>query len=63
MITNIRNSLKRIQPHIVKTPLHLSERLSDKYDCEVYLKREDLQKPNLFKIRGSLNKILKNYES
>ena len=63
MIRNIRNSLKRIEGHTIKTPLHLSERLSDKYNCEVYLKREDLQKTRSFKIRGSLNKILKNYDS
>ena len=63
MISNIRNSLKRIEGHAIKTPLHLSERLSEKYDCEVYLKREDLQKTRSFKIRGSLNKIIKNYES
>jgi threonine dehydratase len=63
MISNIRNSLKRIEGHAIKTPLHLSERLSEKYDCEVYLKREDLQKTRSFKIRGSLNKILKNHNS
>ena len=56
MISNIRNS------H-TKTPLHFSERLSEKYNCEVYLKREDLQKTRSFKIRGSLNKIIKNYDS
>ena len=63
MISNIRNSLKRIEGHAIKTPLHLSERLSEKYNCEVYLKREDLQKTRSFKIRGSLNKIIKNYQS
>ena len=63
MISNIRNSLKRIEGHAIKTPLTFSERLSDKYNCEVYLKREDLQKTRSFKIRGSLNKIIKNYES
>ena len=62
MISNIRKSLKRIQGHTIKTPLHLSERLSDKYNCEVYLKREDLQKTRSFKLRGSLNKIIKNYD-
>ena len=29
----------------------------------MYLKREDLQKTRSFKIRGSLNKIIKNYDS
>ena len=74
MISNIRKSClkcfefnmisksRKIQGHTIKTPLHLSERLSDKYNCEVYLKREDLQKTRSFKLRGSLNKIIKNYD-
>ena len=45
---------------IKKTPLHISEFLSNKYNCRVFLKREDLQKVRSFKIRGAYNKIMNN---
>lgn len=62
MIRNFQNSILRIREHAIKTPLEYSERLSKKYNSNIFLKREDLQKTRSFKIRGSLNKILKNYE-
>jgi len=40
---------------VVKTPLQRDTILSDKYDCNVYLKREDLQIVRSFKIRGAYN--------
>lgn len=43
---------------IRKTPLHICEYLSNKHNCRVYLKREDLQKVRSFKIRGAYNKII-----
>jgi threonine dehydratase len=61
MLKNINLALLRINNHSINTPLEFSERLSNKYNCEVFLKREDLQKTRSFKIRGSLNNILKNY--
>lgn len=42
---------------IVKTPLQKDPILSARYDCNVYLKREDLQIVRSFKIRGAYNKI------
>jgi threonine dehydratase len=42
---------------IVRTPLQLDAVLSAKYDCNVYLKREDLQIVRSFKIRGAYNMI------
>uniref|UniRef100_UPI0004712972 threonine ammonia-lyase IlvA n=1 Tax=Paenibacillus zanthoxyli TaxID=369399 RepID=UPI0004712972 len=42
---------------IVRTPLQRDEVLSAKYDCNVYLKREDLQVVRSFKIRGAYNMI------
>lgn len=42
---------------IVRTPLQRDAVLSAKYDCEVYLKREDLQVVRSFKIRGAYNMI------
>jgi threonine dehydratase len=35
-------------------------RLSEKYNCNVFLKREDMQHIRSFKIRGSFNKIIQN---
>ncbi|GAE91460.1 threonine dehydratase biosynthetic [Gracilibacillus boraciitolerans JCM 21714] len=40
---------------VVKTPLQRDPILSEKYDCNVYLKREDLQVVRSFKIRGAYN--------
>ncbi|MDR3584609.1 MAG: threonine ammonia-lyase [Desulfosporosinus sp.] len=40
---------------ITKTPLQRNDILSEKYDCNLYLKREDLQVVRSFKIRGAYN--------
>ena len=56
------NSWNRIRNSIIKTPLDYNHRLSKKYNCNVDLKREDLQITRSFKIRGSLNKISKIYK-
>lgn len=42
---------------VVQTPLQRNEILSERYDCNVYLKREDLQVVRSFKIRGAYNLI------
>ena len=42
--------LKEIVAH---TPLQLNQRLSEKYQAEIYLKREDLQHVRSFKLRGA----------
>ena len=60
---NIKTIYHRIKPYIKNIPLQFSDRLSKKYQANVYLKREDLQKTRSFKIRGSLNKIIKEYEN
>lgn len=46
--------LKDIVAH---TPLQKNERLSEKYDCHIYLKREDLQHIRSFKLRGAFYKV------
>ena len=51
-------ALRNISKYIQKTPLVLNKRLSKKYNCKIFLKREDLQEVRSFKIRGALNKIL-----
>ena len=42
---------------VLKTPLQFHRKLSEKYQCEVYLKREDLQVVRSYKIRGAYNLI------
>ena len=39
------------------TPFQRNTNLSDVYEAEVYLKREDLQMVRSYKIRGAYNKI------
>ncbi|RKR85023.1 L-threonine ammonia-lyase [Mucilaginibacter gracilis] len=46
--------LKRI---VKRTPLEFNSGLSEKYGCEVYLKREDLQIVRSYKLRGAYNMI------
>ena len=42
---------------VAHTPLQKNQRLSEKYDCTVYIKREDLQHVRSFKLRGAYYKI------
>ena len=51
---------KRNRNIVKNTPLEYSNRLSEKYTCNLYLKREDQQIVRSFKIRGSYNKIYNN---
>lgn len=46
-----------IKDVISPTPLQYNALLSERYDCHVYLKREDLQSVRSFKIRGAYNRI------
>lgn len=48
-----------IKDVISPTPLQYNPLLSERYDCHVYLKREDLQSVRSFKIRGAYNRIKK----
>jgi threonine dehydratase len=50
--TGTRDRLKRVVKH---TPLTLSRTLSRKYNCQIYLKREDLQVVRSYKLRGAFN--------
>nr|WP_139278983.1 threonine ammonia-lyase IlvA [Seinonella peptonophila] len=42
---------------IIKTPLQKNEVLSQEYEANIYLKREDMQVVRSFKIRGAYNNI------
>ena len=50
--------------HIIKnTNIEYNLRLSKKYNCKLYFKREDQQFVRSFKIRGAFNKIYNNRKS
>jgi threonine dehydratase len=49
----------RISKAVELSKLEKNERLSQKYECEIWFKREDLQKVRSFKIRGAYNLVSK----
>ncbi|HET7616369.1 MAG TPA: pyridoxal-phosphate dependent enzyme, partial [Bacillales bacterium] len=54
-IEDIMIADRMLKDVVVKTPLLKNELLSKRYQCNVYLKREDLQVVRSFKIRGAYN--------
>ncbi|KOP83123.1 threonine ammonia-lyase IlvA [Cytobacillus solani] len=44
---------QQLKDIVAHTPLQKNERLSEKYSCNIYLKREDLQHVRSFKLRGA----------
>jgi threonine dehydratase len=63
METDTKNQLdfesayERLKSVVKRTPLEYNAGLSARYDCEVYLKREDLQIVRSYKLRGAYNMI------
>lgn len=64
--TNVKTWQKHIEEAdqvlkhtVTKTPLHYDRYLSERFDCQIYLKREDLQKVRSFKLRGAYYAITK----
>ena len=55
-IVSAEETLSKVITH---TPVLLNHNLSAKYDCQLYLKREDMQVVRSFKIRGAYNKMSK----
>lgn len=47
----------RLKDTVYHTPLEYNERLSAKYEAEIYLKREDKQVVRSYKLRGAYNMI------
>src|SRR6187399_2404240 len=45
----------RLKKIVNRTPLQFNHNLSRKYNCNVYLKREDLQVVRSYKLRGAYN--------
>ena len=52
---NVAGAAERLRKVVVRTPLILNQNLSRRYQCKVYLKREDLQIVRSYKIRGAYN--------
>lgn len=51
--TKVDEAFKVLKDVVTETPLQYDLYLSQKYQCNVYLKREDLQKVRSFKLRGA----------
>jgi len=58
----IRSALKRISPHLNKTPILKSHLLNSLLGHEIFFKAEVFQKTGAFKARGALNAILRMQE-
>jgi threonine dehydratase len=54
-VLDIEGAAKRLKSVVHHTPLQYNANLSRKYQCNVYLKREDLQIVRSYKIRGAYN--------
>src|SRR5580765_5719993 len=52
---NFSEAMERVSKVAHKTPLTLNMNLSRKYQCNVFLKREDLQVVRSYKLRGAYN--------
>lgn len=54
---NIDAAYDTLKSVVLKTPLQFHRKLSEKYQAEIYLKREDLQVVRSYKLRGAYNLI------
>lgn len=52
-LEDIMIAYQQLKDIVAHTPLQKNERLSEKYGCNVFLKREDLQHVRSFKLRGA----------
>ncbi len=56
-VSKIQEAKARLAELVTKTPFLKNHNLSDKFDCNIFLKREDMQIVRSFKIRGAYNKM------
>ncbi|MDH3324443.1 MAG: pyridoxal-phosphate dependent enzyme, partial [Candidatus Peregrinibacteria bacterium] len=56
-LTDVEQAREKMRKIFPATPLKKSKYLSEKFDAEVYLKREDLTPVRSYKIRGAFNFI------
>ncbi|HEY8733475.1 MAG TPA: threonine ammonia-lyase [Puia sp.] len=52
---DVQGAAERLKKVVFRTPLVLNQNLSRRFQCNVYLKREDLQVVRSYKIRGAYN--------
>ncbi|MEH7441581.1 threonine ammonia-lyase IlvA [Bacillus sp. JJ1122] len=52
-VEDILIAYRHLKDIVAHTPIQLNQRLSEKYEAEIYLKREDLQHVRSFKLRGA----------
>ena len=52
---DIEGAMQRLKSVVSHTPIQFNANLSRKYQCRVYLKREDLQIVRSYKLRGAYN--------
>src|ERR1700681_792351 len=52
---DVQGAAERLKKVVIRTPLVLNQILSRRYQCSIYLKREDLQVVRSYKIRGAYN--------
>ncbi len=52
---SFHDAAQRLQKIVNRTPLMFNQSLSKKYQCNIFLKREDLQVVRSYKIRGAYN--------
>ena len=57
-IQDVREAMRRIEPHIHRTPIARCRTIDDRVGCEVHMKCENLQKVGAFKARGAMNAVL-----
>ena len=50
-------AVQRLKPVVTRTPLVFNANLSRKHNCNIYLKREDLQVVRSYKLRGAYNML------
>ncbi len=56
-LSAIMNAQQNLKGIATKTPFMLNHNLSEQYDSNIWLKREDMQVVRSFKIRGAYNKM------
>src|SRR5512136_395878 len=56
-VRDIIAARRRIQPHLIRTPLHTYPLLNELLNAEAYIKHENYNPTGAFKIRGGINLV------
>jgi threonine dehydratase len=54
-VLDFNAAAERLKRIVIRTPLSFNQNLSKKYQCNIFLKREDLQVVRSYKLRGAYN--------